>query len=368
MDLRPCVLASPAVNARLLGQRHGRMSSPPRVGEEGAPCACTGRYAARRRPAGSRVLARMLALSALFVVSCAGNSKMTFAAAGLASGEGEAVEPEGPPTPPVTEAAPEAVASEVPEGPSLDGTLVRFSADARARRAQLKGGRGFNQEAIRSWRDLVSEVDQYLARPLPQTPLLELVRARVTLEAEWEFDVRHFGGAPSDLSALVLARQARLTSRIGVAKELGLALFRTKVPARLRWPIEQAGISSPFGMRVHPLDGVRRLHAGVDLAGSPHGVVRAAAKGFVVRAGWTGGYGLLVELRHPGDVTTRYGHLSALLCAPGDAVDAGQPIGFVGRTGHTTGPHLHFEVWQGGQPHDPLTWLGVVEGESAKSD
>jgi murein DD-endopeptidase MepM/ murein hydrolase activator NlpD len=65
----------------------------------------------------------------------------------------------------------------------------------------------------------------------------------------------------------------------------------------------------------------------------------------------------MVEVRHPGDVTTRYGHLSGLLCAPGDAVEPGQPLGLVGQTGRATGPHLHFEVWKGGMAIDPLPWL-----------
>jgi murein DD-endopeptidase MepM/ murein hydrolase activator NlpD len=82
----------------------------------------------------------------------------------------------------------------------------------------------------------------------------------------------------------------------------------------------------------------------------------------VVSAGWAGGYGLLVEVRHPGELTTRYGHLSALFCAPGDSLEAGAPLGLIGQTGLTTGPHLHFEVWQGGQPRDPLAFIGGGTG------
>jgi len=294
--------------------------------------------------------------------------KMTFAEAGLGSPETEAAEPEGPITPPVRVAAPESVPTETPDGPPIDAALVRFAADARARRTHAAPNRGFPAEADRAWRALAAELDPYLARALPQTPLLELVRARITVEAEWDYDQRRYGAPPPDLAALVEARESRLATRIEAARVLGLALFREHSPARLRWPVEQAGISSLFGMRVHPLDGVKRLHAGVDLAGSSHSVVRAAAKGWVVRAGWMGGYGLLVEVRHPGDVTTRYGHMSALLCAPGDAVEAGQPLGMVGRTGRATGPHLHFEVWQDGRPHDPLTWLGVVQADGSASD
>ncbi|MFL5272940.1 MAG: M23 family metallopeptidase, partial [Anaeromyxobacteraceae bacterium] len=67
------------------------------------------------------------------------------------------------------------------------------------------------------------------------------------------------------------------------------------------------------------------------------------------------GYGLAVEVRHGGDLTSRYAHLSRLLCRPGDAIDAGQPLGLVG----ATGPHLHFEVWRGARAEDPLPLLGI---------
>jgi murein DD-endopeptidase MepM/ murein hydrolase activator NlpD len=155
----------------------------------------------------------------------------------------------------------------------------------------------------------------------------------------------------------VLARSQRLAVRVETARALGLALLARRAPARLRWPVEQAGISSMFGLRVDPLDGSHRMHHGLDLAAERGEVVEAAARGWVVRAGSAGGYGLMVEVRHPGDVTTRYGHLSALLCAPGDAVEPGQPLGLVGQTGRATGPHLHFEVWKGGMAIDPLPWL-----------
>ena len=120
-----------------------------------------------------------------------------------------------------------------------------------------------------------------------------------------------------------------------------------------------------FGMRMHPVEGRRRMHHGIDLAATPGRVVSAAAAGWVVRAGWTGGYGLMVELRHPGDVTTRYSHLSAILCAPGDSIEPGQPLGLVGRTGLATGPHLHFEVWRGGEARDPLPWLGLAPSQGS---
>jgi murein DD-endopeptidase MepM/ murein hydrolase activator NlpD len=311
---------------------------------------------------------------------CAGSRsvKMSFADAGLAPDvPRRAAAPAAPadtafaeeelePTPPVATPAPEAIPSEFPVGPAIDAVLLRFAAEARDRRARHPAGAGFPAEAAGAWQALAVDLDAYLARALPQTPLLELVRARVTVEAEWDYDVRRFGPAPAPLRALVGERAARFGRRVDTARALGMGLFARTTPPRLQWPIADAGISSLFGMRRHPLDGTRRMHHGVDFASGRGRVVSAAGQGFVVRAGWMGGYGLVVEVRHPGDLTTRYGHLSALLCAPGDAVEAGQPLGLVGRTGRATGPHLHFEVWRGGEPADPLPFLDGTRVEARR--
>ncbi len=318
-----------------------------------------------RRPAPPAALAAALALASGAAGCRTPAQKMSFDEAGLlaaatvVSPEAPA-EPEGPVQPPVAVPAPEAFATEVAVGPPIDATLVRFAIEARGRRGRLADRHGFPDEAEQAWRALALQLDQYLARALPQTPLLELVRARVTVDAEWDFDRRRYGAPPVELAALVESRAQRFGRRIDAARALGFALFAKPPPARLRWPVEQAGLSSLFGMRLHPLEGKRRMHYGVDLAAAPGRVVSAAAAGWVVRAGWTGGYGLMVEVRHPGDVTTRYSHLSAILCAPGDEVEAGRPLGLVGKTGLATGPHLHFEVWRGGEARDPLPWLGLT--------
>jgi murein DD-endopeptidase MepM/ murein hydrolase activator NlpD len=122
------------------------------------------------------------------------------------------------------------------------------------------------------------------------------------------------------------------------------------------WPVE-GRVSSGFGMRTHPLSGTRRLHAGIDIAVATGTPIRAAAAGQVVVAGWQGGYGYAVDLRHAGGTVTRYAHQSRLLVRPGQQVSAGQIIGLVGSTGASTGPHLHFEVRTTGGPIDPRTWL-----------
>jgi murein DD-endopeptidase MepM/ murein hydrolase activator NlpD len=273
-----------------------------------------------------------------------------------------ASEPVLPIIPPVRDAAPEAVPSEQPDGPPFDPVLLRFAAEARSRRFRTAASSGFPPEAEAAWRTLVAQLDAYLVRSLPQTPLLELVRSSVTLEAEWEFDQRHYGPSPADLARLVAGRDQRLSRRIATSRAIGHTMFAARPPGRLRWPVENAGLSSGFGPRDHPLNGTRQLHAGIDLAADLGRVVSVAAQGYVVSAHWAGGYGLLVEVRHPGDLTTRYGHLSALLCAPGDALDAGAPIGLIGQTGLATGPHLHFEVWEGGQLRDPLAFIGGGTG------
>ena len=119
-------------------------------------------------------------------------------------------------------------------------------------------------------------------------------------------------------------------------------------------PLGGARLTSGFGYRFHPLSGRYQPHAGVDLAAPTGTPVLATADGVVGTAGWSGGYGLLVALDHGGDLETRYGHLSGVAVAPGESVKRGQVIGYVGSTGRSTGPHLHYEVRQGQVAVDPL--------------
>ncbi|MFN8037104.1 MAG: peptidoglycan DD-metalloendopeptidase family protein [Acidimicrobiia bacterium] len=116
-------------------------------------------------------------------------------------------------------------------------------------------------------------------------------------------------------------------------------------------------IVSGFGYRVHPIFHTSRLHAGIDLE-EPAGVpIRAAAAGVVAIAGPRGGYGNAVVIDHGNRLATVYGHQSRIAVAPGQRVNAGQVIGYVGSTGWATGPHLHFEVRVLGVPVDPTKYL-----------
>jgi len=124
-----------------------------------------------------------------------------------------------------------------------------------------------------------------------------------------------------------------------------------------RGALDRLTISSRFGWRSDPITGVERRHDGIDLPvriGSP---VRATGPGVVRIAGWVRGYGNLVEIEHSGGVRTRYGHLSRLHVFASERVDAGQVIGEAGSTGHSTGPHLHYEVRMNGSAVNPLTFM-----------
>jgi murein DD-endopeptidase MepM/ murein hydrolase activator NlpD len=300
---------------------------------------------------------RLLAISAsVFVITGCATQKatMTFAEAGFFEPE----ESDEPPAPPVSTATFRAKIAEPPPGPPVDGALLRFATEARERRGRVAGGRGFPADAVASWQALLVELDRYLRRPLHQTPLLELVRARVTIEAELENDRSRYGEPPEGLEPRIGQGVARLARRMTAARALGYGLFAPVAPSVLQWPIEHAGLASLFGPRLHPIDHVRKMHYGVDLAAPSGTVVLSAGGGFVTHAGWAAGYGLMVEVHHPGALTTRYGHLSRIFCYPGDELGTGQLLGLVGATGKATGPHLHFEVWQDGRASDPLALLG----------
>ncbi|MEV7624413.1 M23 family metallopeptidase [Actinoplanes sp. NPDC089786] len=118
-------------------------------------------------------------------------------------------------------------------------------------------------------------------------------------------------------------------------------------------PLPEASVTSCFGQRWG------RLHAGVDLA-APHGTrIRAAGAGVVVAAGEEGGYGNAVLIDHGNGFLTHYGHMSAITVTVGQQVKAAEEIGLEGSTGHSTGPHLHFEVHQGHykNPIEPTAWM-----------
>ena len=127
-------------------------------------------------------------------------------------------------------------------------------------------------------------------------------------------------------------------------------------------------ITSGYGYRTHPILGYRRFHRGLDI-GAGHGTpILATTDGQVARAGWGGGYGNVVELRHGGGLATRYGHMSRISVSAGQRVRQGQVIGYVGSTGLSTGPHLHYEMFRNGQLIDPRSVRWVTRSQLAGAD
>ena len=127
-------------------------------------------------------------------------------------------------------------------------------------------------------------------------------------------------------------------------------------------------ITSGFGYRTHPILGYRRFHRGLDI-GAAHGTpILAATDGRVARAGWGGGYGNMVQLSHGGGLATRYGHMSRIAVSSGQSVRQGQVIGYVGSTGLSTGPHLHYELFRNGQLVDPRSVRFVMRSQLSGGD
>lgn len=123
-------------------------------------------------------------------------------------------------------------------------------------------------------------------------------------------------------------------------------------------PLAKAVVSSVFGPRPDPFGGAPRVHQGIDFSAPTGTPIFASADGIVVIASDQGGYGNCTVIDHGNGLGTLYGHQSRYDVEIGDRVTRGQVIGFVGSTGHSTGPHLHWEVRQFGQPVDPLPFLG----------
>ena len=117
-------------------------------------------------------------------------------------------------------------------------------------------------------------------------------------------------------------------------------------------------INNEFGFRRNPFGGRSyEFHPGMDIGGERGDMVVAPANGVIINADWQGGYGNMIEIDHGNGLTTRYGHLSRIGVQIGDTVQRGQPIGLIGSTGRSTGPHLHYEVRLNDKPINPRRFL-----------
>jgi murein DD-endopeptidase MepM/ murein hydrolase activator NlpD len=185
-----------------------------------------------------------------------------------------------------------------------------------------------------------------------------------------EIDVGEVG--PSDGFDLVLGADRQLLyAGLSRAMSSSLQLVRWSANGQAKWinaanaerPAPSVGglmmpangpVTSYFGYRYHPILHFSRFHAGLDIGAGWGSPIVAAADGQVIGAGWAGGYGREVQIAHGGGIVSLYGHMSEIVAQPGSFVRAGQLIGYVGSSGLSTGPHLHFEVRQDGNPVNPL--------------
>ena len=127
-------------------------------------------------------------------------------------------------------------------------------------------------------------------------------------------------------------------------------------------PIDVAGISSGYGGRIDPFNGHSARHGGLDLLPADlKKPILVQASGTVLKAGWNGAYGRFVEVDHGNGFVTRYGHMRKILVKAGQKVDVNSPIGYVGSSGRSTGPHLQYEIWFDGHPLNPLKIFKVAD-------
>jgi murein DD-endopeptidase MepM/ murein hydrolase activator NlpD len=138
---------------------------------------------------------------------------------------------------------------------------------------------------------------------------------------------------------------------------------KVSIPSQM--PLEKATLTSDFGMRIHPVLGGRRAHKGIDLAAPSGTPVYATADGLVGMAQWFSSYGNYVQIEHGAGLETRFGHLSGYTVRAGDRVTKGQLIGYVGSTGRSTGPHLHYEVRIAGDAVNPLPYMVETTAQEA---
>lgn len=168
------------------------------------------------------------------------------------------------------------------------------------------------------------------------------------------------GSRPGDVQYAELILSGKVHAIYGLRGEDGTVEFYTRdgksvKRSLLKTPVDGARLTSGFGMRMHPILGYTRMHKGVDF-GVPMGTpIFAAGDGVVEQAGWAGGYGRFVLIRHNTRMETAYGHMSRLAATSGEHVRQGQVIGYVGMTGEATGPHLHYEVRKDGAPVNPIS-------------
>src|SRR6201996_650946 len=248
--------------------------------------------------------------------------------------------------------------------------LGNWSAELLHQKAQLEDTKRILQEKVNALAMRVGQMNANVIR-------LDALGKRLTRMAnldDGEFDFGHpppMGGGETgadgqpaqipSLTAMVDDLQNQLSSReqqLGVLENLILTRELNKQVYPEGRPVQQGWISSYFGSRSDPFTGYSAGRKGIDFAGTEGSKVSAVAAGLVTFAGERSGFGQMVEVNHGNGLSTRYCHNEKVLVKQGDMIRKGQEVALLGSTGHSTGPHLHFEVLKNGVQVDPLRFIG----------
>lgn len=150
------------------------------------------------------------------------------------------------------------------------------------------------------------------------------------------------------------AEEASRLAQMNQNNAAGSGMAAGSGSAGFQCPVSGAFVTDPYGWRIHPVSGQRKFHTGVDFAVPMHTPIYAMASGTVSACGSNNAYGYYVTLSHGGGYGSFYGHMTHYVVASGDTVSQGQVIGYVGSTGISTGPHLHFEIYVNGGTVNPM--------------
>ena len=214
----------------------------------------------------------------------------------------------------------------------------------------------------------VSELEKKLAtKPVQRAEVVSKLDAEQPAEAEEEPTGKVVpadnGFSVEKLLAQLGVRQAAVGGPfVAVGSNKGAQLPDEQVAKLMKTlpltaPLDKYTFESPFGVRHDPFNGRAAMHTGVDLSGPYKTPVMSTAPGTVVFAGYSTGYGKLVEIDHGNGIHTKYGHLNRILVNVGQKIGKHNPIGLLGSTGRSTGPHVHYEVVVNGTPQDPEKFL-----------
>ena len=250
-------------------------------------------------------------------------------------------------------------ATEVSQRASLlNAVRGRYAEDLEELRSLKEQQRRFersSRQAVAEASALTAELErataELAARRATQAELAAALQARI---GDVQAEANRLKAAEDELTAVINRHLAEVAAAAG--RPAATPVLSVSSASGFITPSD-GPITSPFGYRIHPILGYARLHSGTDFGAAYGSPVRAAKAGEVIFAGWNGGYGNCVIIAHAGGLSTLYGHMSELAVREGVSVGQGETIGWVGSTGASTGPHLHFEVWVGGSPIDPMNVL-----------